>query len=93
VKLNVKRKQHSSIFSGNSTPSPVMDIHEFESILFEIVFGRPITGERSISADIPDSVSMAVKPELYPASGTGSAFSDILGILNENNFEIDDGVD
>jgi serine/threonine protein kinase len=69
------------------------DIQAFASILFELVFGRPLQGEAFIPTGIPDFVSRIIESGLSPISRTGYSFNTILKILKQNKFQIEDGVD
>jgi serine/threonine protein kinase len=73
--------------------TPERHIRAFASILFELVFGRPLEGEASISPEIPDFVSMIVKSRFSPISEIDDSFNTILEILKQNDFRIEDGVD
>jgi hypothetical protein len=73
--------------------TPEIDIQAFASILFELMFGRPPQGETSIPTGIPDFVSEIIASGLSPISGKGYSFNTILGILHQNNFQIEGGVD
>jgi serine/threonine protein kinase len=79
-------------FSGEGCP-PERDIQTFASILFQLVFGRPPQRETSIPTGIPDFVAMIIESGLYPLSGRSYSFNDILEILKQNDFQIEDGVD
>jgi serine/threonine protein kinase len=79
-------------FSGQRW-TPEKDIQAFASILFELVFGHPPQGEASIPTGIPSFVSMIIESGLSARSGTSYSFNNILKILEQNNFEIEDGVD
>jgi serine/threonine protein kinase len=71
--------------------TPQTDIYGFASILFEIVVGRPANGEGSVPTNIPSFVSRIIKTGLW--SKKRCSFADVLEILKENNFQIEDGVD
>jgi hypothetical protein len=73
--------------------TPEKDIQVFASILFELVPGHPPQGEASISTRIPAFVSRIIESRLSARSGTSYSFKTILTILEQNNFEIEDGVD
>jgi hypothetical protein len=79
-------------FSGQRwTPARAFQV--FASILFEVMFGYPPQDESFIPTDIPDFVSRIIKSGLSPISGEVYSFDTILGILKENDFMIEDGVD
>jgi serine/threonine protein kinase len=67
------------------------DIYAFASILFEIVVGRPAKGEASVPTSIPSFVSKIIETGLW--SERQFSFHDILELLKENDFQIEDGVD
>jgi serine/threonine protein kinase len=69
------------------------DIQAFASILFELVFGSPPQGETSILTGIPDFVDGILKSGLSPRSRTSYSFDNILEILKQNKFKIEDGAD
>jgi serine/threonine protein kinase len=69
------------------------DIQAFTSILFELVFGRPLEDEASIPTVIPDFVPRIIKSGLSPISARSYSFNTILKTLKENDFAIEDGVD
>jgi hypothetical protein len=79
-------------FSGDRW-SPEKDIKVFGSILFEFVCGGPPQGELSIHRGIPSSVSRIIKSGLSPISRASFSFNTVLDILEQNNFETEDGVD
>jgi hypothetical protein len=70
-----------------------MDIEAFASILFELLFGHPPQSDSSIPTGIPDFVSRMIKSGLSPVSRMCYSFNDILKILKQNDFGIEDGVD
>jgi serine/threonine protein kinase len=69
------------------------DIQAFASILFELMFDRPPEGEASIPTGIPAFVSTIIESGLSSLSGSSCSFNDILNILKQNGFRIEDGVD
>jgi hypothetical protein len=73
--------------------TPKGDVHAFASILFEIVVGRPATGETSLPANIPAFVSNIIKSELWSSSTTQYSFNVIFEILKANEFRILEDVD
>jgi serine/threonine protein kinase len=79
-------------FSGGEQ-ARYRDIQAFASILFELLFGCPPQGEASIPKDIPDFVYRIIKSGLSPVSSTSCSFNDILNLLKQNKFKIEDGVD
>jgi hypothetical protein len=79
-------------FSG-SCWTPQSDIHGFASVLFEIIFDRPLKGETSISAEIPKFVSEIITAGLWSKSEIQISFWNIFDILRKNHFRIMEGVD
>jgi serine/threonine protein kinase len=79
-------------FSGEGF-APERDIKAFASILFEIVTGRPATGEVSVPRDIPAFVSKIIEKGLWLKSGAKYSFCDIFEILKHNEFRIERDVD
>jgi hypothetical protein len=79
-------------FSGEGG-RPEQDIQAFASILFEIVVGRPATGETSIPANIPAFISMMIRSGLWSKSGLERSFNDIFKILKQKDFLISADVD
>jgi serine/threonine protein kinase len=69
------------------------DIHEFASILFEILFQRSAQDETSIPTGIPNFVSQIIETGLKMTSKTKCSFHDIFEILKRNDFRILDDVD
>jgi serine/threonine protein kinase len=69
------------------------DIEAFASILFELVFGRPPQDEASIPTGIPLFLRKIIESGLSPISRRSYSFNTILGILKQNGFQIEDGVD
>jgi serine/threonine protein kinase len=70
--------------------TPQTDISSFASILFEIVGGQPTSGESSVPTTIPSFVSEIIETGLW--STRRCSFQDIMKILKEKNFQIEDGV-
>jgi hypothetical protein len=62
-------------FSGRRW-TPEKDIEAFASILFELVVGRPATGEISFPSDIPAFVSMIIETGLRFKSERDFSFHD-----------------
>jgi serine/threonine protein kinase len=73
--------------------NPEKDVHAFALILFEIVFGHPAQSEISIPTGTSNFVSMIVESQLCSTSTPRYSFNDILEILKQNNFKIEEGVD
>jgi serine/threonine protein kinase len=73
--------------------TPEKDIQAFTSILFELVLGHPPQGAASFPTRIPAFVSMIIELGLSARSGTNYSFNTIFTILEQNDFEIEDGVD
>jgi hypothetical protein len=71
--------------------TPEVDIQAFGSILFEIVVGEPAEFGISIPADIPDFISTIIISTC--GFETRYSFGDIIRILRENEFRMEDGVD
>jgi serine/threonine protein kinase len=69
------------------------DIEAFVSILSELVFGHPPLDETAIHTAIPDFVFTIIESSLDPASKRTYSFNDILDILKQNEFKIEDDVD
>jgi hypothetical protein len=57
------------------------------------LFGRPPQGDSSIPNGIPDFVSTIIESGLSSISRTSYSFNNILKILKQNNFQIEDDVD
>jgi hypothetical protein len=72
---------------------PEKDIQAFASILSELVFGHPPRSEPSIPTGIPTFVFRIIESGLSARSGTSYSFNTIFTILEQNSFEIEDGVD
>jgi serine/threonine protein kinase len=72
---------------------PEKDLEAFATILFEIVFGRPLTGEVSVPSNIPSFVSQMIESGLDMTSEKPDLFNNILKVLKQNDFQIDDEVD
>jgi serine/threonine protein kinase len=79
-------------FSGEGC-TPKIDIEAFASILFELLFGRPPQDDSSIPTGIPNFVSMIFKSTFRQRSEPRYSFTDILEILKQNKFRIEDDVD
>jgi hypothetical protein len=69
------------------------DIHAFALILLEIVGGRRANGDISIPTDIPEFLSNIIETGLSLTSESNYSFNDILNILKDNKFQIEDSVD
>jgi hypothetical protein len=70
-----------------------VDIYGFASILFEIVFGRPVQCELYVPADVPYFISKIIETGLLLSSKRQYSFHDIFEILKQYDFKITDGVD
>jgi hypothetical protein len=90
LEVNESKSEEGSQLGGFSGErwTPERDIQAFASILFELMFGSPPTGEGSIPTGIPSFVLNE-----YPTSETRYSFDDIFKILKQANVQIGDGVD
>ena len=73
--------------------TPQTDVRDFASILFEIVVGRPVNGDTFVPSTVPKFVSKIIKEGLWSKSRMQCSFCDIFRILNNNKFQIMEGVD
>jgi serine/threonine protein kinase len=97
IALEVDKSENEEVtpfggFSGKGWTHE-RDIQAFASILFELVFGRPLQDEASIPTGIPNFVSMIIESGLSPLSRLSYSFNTILKILKKNDFQIEDDVD
>jgi serine/threonine protein kinase len=69
------------------------DIQVFASILFELIFGRPLQDEASIPTLIPVFIQKIIESGLSAISRRSYSFNSVLKHLKKNNFEIENGVD
>jgi serine/threonine protein kinase len=68
--------------------TPERDIQAFASILFEIIVGRPLSGNISIPWNIPRFVSEIIKAGLKSKSENKYSFNNIFDILKQNMFRM-----
>jgi serine/threonine protein kinase len=71
---------------------PEMDIEAFASMTFELLFGHPPQSDSSNPTGISDFLSRVIKSGPSPVSRMCYSFNDILKILKQNDFGIEDGV-
>jgi hypothetical protein len=79
-------------FSGERQ-TPKVDIYGFASILFEIVFGRPVQCELYLPTDVPYFISKIIETGPSLSSKPQYSFHDVFEILKLNDFKIPDDVD
>jgi tRNA A-37 threonylcarbamoyl transferase component Bud32 len=89
---NIQIVDFQTIFSRDRW-TPKMDVDAFKSLLFEILVGRSAKDELSLPTNIPSFVSTMIKLRLDRESERGDSFNDILKILKQNNFQIEEHVD
>jgi hypothetical protein len=94
LKISENKSEEGPELGGFSEQrwTPEIDVHGFASILFEIVFGCPRKNEAFIPKGAPSFVRQIIKSGLYLTSEPKYSLEDILGILKNEKFQIEDGV-
>jgi hypothetical protein len=92
---NENESEEGTQFIGFSGEEWILekDIQAFASILFDLVIRCSPQGEGSIITDIPAFVSEIIASGRFPICRTSSSFNNILTMLKQRHFKIEDGID